>query len=182
MALLLCAVAPAARADDLDRLMQLLAARGHGHVSYTQVQHLALLERPLESRGELFYDAPDRLEKRELAPRSETLILEHGVLTAIRGHRTHTLELGAYPQIAPLIESLRATLAGDRAALQRSFRVQFNGDLSHWSLELEPLDAAAARTVQQVRISGERDTLHTVEILQPDGDRSDLTLGPELPR
>jgi len=31
---------------------------------FTEMQHLAMLERPLESSGELLYDAPDRLEKR----------------------------------------------------------------------------------------------------------------------
>ncbi len=30
---------------------------------------------PIESSGELRYDAPDRLEKRTLKPRAETLVL-----------------------------------------------------------------------------------------------------------
>src|SRR2546429_7311569 len=34
------------------------------------------LFRSLESSGELLYDAPDRLEKRTLNPRAETLVLE----------------------------------------------------------------------------------------------------------
>ena len=38
------------------------------------------------SSGELFYDAPDRLEKRTLTPSAESLVLDHGVLTAQRGH------------------------------------------------------------------------------------------------
>ncbi len=178
---LMAAAAPAAT-NDLERLMQLLAARRHGHVAYTEVQHLGVLKRPLESSGELFYDAPDRLEKRVLTPKPQTLLLTHGTLIATRGHHTHRLELSSYPQIAPLIESLRATLAGDRTALERIFSVRFEGDLGHWSLVLAPRDAAAARTVREVRITGERDALKSVAILQPDGDRSDLTLGPELPR
>ncbi|MGH8266780.1 MAG: LolA-related protein, partial [Steroidobacteraceae bacterium] len=169
-------------ARDLDQLMQLLAARRHGHVTFTEVQHLAMLERPLESSGELFYDAPDRLEKRTLKPRPEGLVLAHGVLTATRDHRTRTLELAAYPQVAPLIESIRATLAGDRTTLERIFSVRFDGDLAHWTLILAPRDAAAARTVRQVRIAGERAALQSVEIVQPDGDRSLLSLGPDLSR
>ena len=102
-----------------DELLQLLAARRHGHVTFTEMQHLAMLDRPLESSGELLYDAPDRLEKRTLKPKAQTLILEHGVLTARRGHRTHVMELRDYPQVVPFVESIRATLAGDRAALER---------------------------------------------------------------
>jgi hypothetical protein len=174
-------IAAAADSDPLAALMQQLAARRHGHVSFTEVQHLAVLDRPLESSGELLYEAPDRLEKRILKPRPETLVLSHGVLSATRGHRTRTLELAAWPQFAPLIECLRATLAGDRAALERSFSVQLEGDAAHWTLRLAPRDPEAARTVRAVLITGAGADLGSVEILEADGDRSLLTIGAELP-
>ena len=142
---------------------------------------MAMLERPLESSGELRYEAPDHLEKRTLRPRPETLSLEHGVLTARRGHHSHVLALHDYPQVVPFVESIRATLAGDRAALERYFRVQFSGDLEHWTLALVPSDPTLARTVTDIRITGERAVIRTVEIRQTDGDRSLLTLGPEMP-
>jgi outer membrane lipoprotein carrier protein LolA len=176
----LAAVA-ASSADPLDALMRELAARRHGHVTFTEVQYLALLDRPLESSGELLYEAPDRLEKRTLRPRPETLVLEHGTLSATRGQHTRTLELAAWPQLAPLLESLRATLAGDRSALERAFNVTLDGDTTHWTLHLAPREAAAARVVRQVLISGAGAELRTVEILAADGDRSVLTVGPELP-
>jgi hypothetical protein len=163
-----------------DELLQLLAARRHGHVAFTEMQHLAMLERPLESSGELLYDAPDRLEKRTLKPKAQTLILEHGVLTARRGQRTHVMELRDYPQVVPFVESIRATLAGDRAALERFFRVQFDGTLAHWTLLLVPVDATLAGAVKDIRIEGERDAVRTVEIRQSDGDRSLLSIGPEV--
>jgi hypothetical protein len=164
-----------------DELLQLLAARRHGHVTFTEVQHLAMLDRPLESSGELLYEAPDRLEKRTLKPKAQTLILEHGVLTARRGHRTHVMELRDYPQVLPFVESIRATLAGDRAALERFFRVQFDGTLGAWTLLLVPVDTTLAGVVMDIRIQGERDAVRTVEIRQSDGDRSLLSIGPEVP-
>jgi len=164
-----------------DELLQRLAARRHGHVTFTEVQQLAMLDRPLESSGELLYDAPDRLEKRTLKPKAQTLILEHGVLTARRGHRTHVMELRDYPQVVPFVESIRATLAGDRAALERYFRVQFDGTLGAWTLLLVPVDATLAGAVKDIRIEGERDAVRTVEIRQSDGDRSLLSIGPEVP-
>jgi len=164
-----------------DELLTLLATRRHGHVTFTEVQQLAMLDRPLQSSGELLYDAPDRLEKRTLKPRAQTLLLEHGVLTARRGHRTYVMELRDYPQVVPFVESIRATLAGDRAALERFFRVQFDGTLAHWTLLLAPLDATLAAAVKDIRIEGERDEIRTVEIRHRDGDRSLLTIGPEVP-
>jgi hypothetical protein len=164
-----------------DELLELLAARRHGHVTFTEVQHLAMLDRPLQSSGELLYEAPDRLEKRTLKPKAQTLVLEHGVLTARRGRRAHVMELRDYPQVVPFVESIRATLAGDRAALEHFFRVQFDGTLAHWTLLLVPVEATLAGAVKDVRIEGERDAIRTVEIRQCDGDRSLLSIGAEVP-
>jgi hypothetical protein len=167
-------------ADDLEALMSLLAQRKHGHVSFVEEHFLAVLDRPVESSGELVYDAPDRLEKRTLKPKPETLVLEHGVITAHRGRHTYVLNLSDYPQIVPLIDSIRATLAGDRASLERIFKVQLDGSLSQWKLLLTPSDATVARSVKEIRIEGARDAIHSVEIQQADGDRSLLTIGPEV--
>jgi Outer membrane lipoprotein carrier protein LolA-like len=169
-----------APSQDLDRLMGLLAQRQHGHVSFTEQHFLAVLDRPVESSGELLYDAPDRLEKRTLKPKPETLVLQHGVITAQRGRHTYTLNLSDYPQVVPLIDSIRATLAGDRASLEHLFKVTLDGTLEQWTLLLLPSDSAVAKSVRQIRIEGTRDALHTVEIQQADGDRSLLTIGPEV--
>ena len=166
-------------ADELDGLMQRLAQRTHGHVTFVEKKYLSTLARPLQSSGELFYDAPDRLEKRSLVPRRESLVLEHGTLHLQLGHRERTLALADYPDIAPLIDSIRATLAGDRAALERTFRVEFTGPLSQWQLLLTPRDAAVAHSVRRIRIDGTEQQLREVEIVQPDGDRSVMTLGPD---
>jgi hypothetical protein len=167
---------PEAPVGDLDEVMHLLAKRQHGRVEFIEQQFLSILDHPVESSGELRYDAPDRLEKRTLLPRPETLVLSGGILTVERGGHQHVLDLHRYPQIQPFVESIRATLAGDRSALERIFQVAFAGGVERWSLILVPLDHQLARTVKQVRIDGSRDRLSRVEILQADGDRSLMTL------
>jgi hypothetical protein len=163
---------------DLDEVMRLLAMRQHGHVEFIEQQFLAVLDHPLESSGELSYDAPDRLEKRTLKPRLETLLLSGGVLTIERVHSRRVLDINTYPQIEPFVESIRATLAGDRRALERLFHLDFAGSAARWTLTLVPLDGKVKRSVAQVRIDGIRDQLLKVEIRQPDGDRSLMTLRP----
>lgn len=170
------AVTTAATASDLDEVMSLLAARRHGRAEYVEQQFLAVLDHPLESSGELRYDAPDRLEKRTLLPRKETLVLAGGELTIERGTRRRVMDLHRYPQVLPFIESIRATLAGDRSALEHVFHVEFTGSVQRWSLSLVPLDPQLLRTVRQVQIDGSRDELRRVEIHQADGDRSLMTL------
>jgi hypothetical protein len=165
-----------AAGSDLDAVMGLLALRQHGRVEFVEQQFLAILDHPVESSGELRYDAPDRLEKRTLLPKSERMVLAGGELTVERGGRRHMLDLYRYPQIQPFIESIRATLAGDRSALERIFHVEFAGSVERWSLTLVPLDHQLTRTVRQVQIDGSRDQLLKVEIRQADGDRSLMTL------
>jgi len=173
---------PATATDSrgLESLLQQFAARRASHVAFTEVHQLAILDHPLQSSGELLYQAPDRLEKRVLKPKPEVLLFEHGVLTAQRGSHRRVLALEDYPQVAPFVESLRAVLAGDQAALERYFTPRFSGSLASWTLELEPTGPTVARSVRYIRLAGEGDAIHTVEIRQSDGDASLLTLGPEL--
>jgi hypothetical protein len=162
--------------SDLDAVMGLLAMRQHGRVEFIEQQFLAILDHPVESSGELRYDAPDHLEKRTLLPRPENLVLAGGVLTVERGGRRHVLDMHRYPQIQPFVECIRATLAGDRRALERVFHVEFSGSVERWNLTLVPLDRQLAKSVAQVQIDGSRDQLLKIEIRQADGDRSLMTL------
>ena len=167
---------PRAGTGDLDTVMSLLAQRQHGRVEFVEQKFLSILDHPVESSGELLYDAPDHLEKRTLLPRAETLVLDGSVLTMERGGHARVLDLHRYPQIQPFVESIRATLAGDRGALERVFRVEFAGGVRRWSLTLAPLDRQLQRTIKQVQIDGSQDQLQRVEIRQTDGDRSLMTL------
>jgi len=186
---LLCALAgPAARADEatardaLGELLAAVAARPHAHASFVEHHYLGILRRPLESRGELLFVPPDRLEKRTLAPRPESLRVEAGQLTLERGKRHMSVALASYPQLAPLVEGIRATLAGDRATLERLFVVGYtpgNGtSRSEWSLALQPRDAQLARLVRELRIGGHGSDVLRVETLRGDGDRTVMDITP----
>jgi hypothetical protein len=174
------ALAQGSRAE-LTTLMGLLAQRKHGHVTYVEEHDIATLDKPLQSAGELLFDAPDHLEKRTLRPRPETLILDHGTMTAQRGRHTYVLRLQDYPQIVPLLDSIRATLAGDLPALERVFTVELSGSIDDWRLSLSPREASVTKTIQQIKIAGARAAIHTIEIRQADGDRSLLTVGADVP-
>jgi len=176
--LLVAASAGVAADDGVDALMSLLAKRQHGRVQFVELQFLSLLDHPLESSGEMSYDAPDRLEMRTLSPRPETLILVGGQLTLDRGKSHRVVDLSSYPQALPFIESIRATLAGDRAALEGLFALSFEGSLAGWTLTLVPRDPKVKRSVAEVRIDGVQDQLLEVEIRQADGDHSRMTLRP----
>ena len=92
-----------------------------------------------------------------------------------RGRRKHGLQLQDYPELAAFIDSIRGTLAGDRKALERNFRLSLDGTVERWTLELLPLDEKMQAAVKRIRIAGVRDAVRSIEITQADGDSS-LTL------
>lgn len=161
----------------LDQLMKSLAQRKHGEVSYEETDYLAVLDRPLKSSGVLIYDAPDHLEKRTIKPKPQSLTLDGDQLTVQRGRRKYQMQVSAYPKLAPLVDAMRDTLAGNEAALEKVFKVGFTGDADDWKLELVPLDAEVARNVRDLEIRGAHDEIRSVEILQVSGDRSVMVLG-----
>jgi len=173
----LAAGAAAGSADlALDELLAGLKARAHRHERFTERFTTAVLERPLEASGELLYDAPDHLEKRTLRPRPERLVLDHHALTVERRHRTYQTTLAESPQLLPYIESIRATLAGDRPTLEALFHVDYASHGDDWSLDLRPLAPSLAAEVATIRIAGTRAEVHRVVIERANGDRSAMTL------
>jgi len=157
---------------DLDQLMRGLAQTRSGHASFVEKKFIAMLDRPVESSGELVYTAPDRLEKRTLKPKPESMTVDAGVLTIERGRQKHRLQLQEYPELAAFIDSIRGTLAGDRKALERNYRLMLEGAVERWTLQLLPVNEKMLAVVKHIRIAGVRDTVRSIEITQSDGDSS----------
>jgi outer membrane lipoprotein-sorting protein len=160
----------------IDQLMQGMAQTRSGHASFVEHKYIAMLDQPVESSGELFYTAPDKLEKRTLKPRPESMLLDGNSLTVEQKGKRRVLPLQNYPEVAAFIDSIRGTLAGDRAALERVYQLNLSGDEQQWMLELQPLSARMKKVVEHIRIAGDRNELRTIEIRQADGDRSVMTI------
>ena len=173
----LAAASPAVLAAwDLQQLMDSLAQNKSGRATFVETKRIALLDRPVESSGELVFTAPDRLEKRTLKPRPESMIVAGGELVVERGSRRMRVQLQSQPQLAAFIESIRGTLAGDRAALERSYRLSLEGSPDNWALLLVPLDEKMQAVIRQIKISGTADRVRIVDIAQADGDSSTMVI------
>jgi outer membrane lipoprotein-sorting protein len=174
---------PAVQAAPLSiaQLMTSLAKNPQGAATFTEKKFISILEQPIESSGELLFIAPARLEKRTLKPKPETMVLDGDTLTLERGQRKHVLQLKDYPEVAGMIESIRATLAGDRQALERVYQLALDGDNERWTLVLTPLDPKVGAVIARIRMEGGKDTVRSVEILQADGDSSLMTIEKRAP-
>lgn len=167
----LCAT-PALAAWDVTQLMKGLAENKSGRANFVEKKYIALLDKPVESSGELLYTAPDRLEKRTLKPRAESLLIDSGTLTVERGKRKMVLRLQDYPELVAFTESIRGTLAGDIAALRRIYNLDLEGTEERWTLTLRPIETKMLDVVQRIRIGGSRVEVKSIEIEQTDKDRS----------
>ncbi len=172
LALMLASVISHAADWDIDQLMRSLAQIRSDHAGFVEKKYIAMLDQPVESSGELFYTAPDYLEKRTIRPKPESMILDHGTLLIERGRQKHTLQLQDSPELAAFIDSIRGTLAGERKALERNYRLSLDGTAEHWTLQLLPLDEKMQAVVRRIRIAGVRAAVRSIEITQADGDRS----------
>ena len=177
LALLLTALPAGAAGEwNVAQLMELLSHNKSSEARFVERKFIALLDQPVESSGELSYVAPDRLEKRTLKPKPESMVLEGGVLTLERSGRKRSLPLADYPEIGAFVDSIRGTLAGDHEALQRAYGLSLEGDAARWTLILTPSEPRMAQIVQKIRIGGSRGEVSSVEILQADGDRSLMSI------
>jgi outer membrane lipoprotein-sorting protein len=161
---------------DIDQLMKILAQNPSGRATFTETKHIAMLDKPVQSSGELHYQAPQRLEKRTLKPKPEAMLLDGQTLVVERGRQRHTLELNNYPEVAALIDSIRGTLAGDKAALARSYKLMLEGTQAAWFLDLQPLNKKMLATFTGIKIKGHEEQIKTIEIIQADGDKSIMTI------
>lgn len=178
-----CCVAGAAHAAstgatswNLDRLMSTLGQKKSGRASFVETKYLSIASEPVTSSGELMFTAPDHLEKRTDSPKPEDLVVDGDKLTIERNGHKYTLALTQYPDLSAFIESIRATLSGNRFALEQVYKVAVTGTGDDWTLTLTPLDSRMLKTISTITLTGTRDVLHSVAIQQADGDHSLMRL------
>ncbi len=178
---LLCCWPLLAAADDgaLDQVMRALAAVQAVETTFREEKNLAMLREPLVASGLLYYRAPAFLRKRTLQPQPEDYEADGDWLTVetpTAGRRQ--FDLNGYPQLRPFVEAIRATQAGDRATLERYYRLEFRGTPAAWSLRLAPRAPEFADYITAIVLRGRQDWIDSVETLEPDGDRSLMTVAP----
>lgn len=191
--ILLCLVPSFARAEagssvaatawGLPQLMQSLAQVKQTQGRFAEKKYLAVLDVPLTSSGTLSFAAPGHLEKHTLEPKQESLVLDAGVLTIENKARKqkHTLVVQQYPAVWAFVESIRSTLAGDQATLERFYKVQLKGDAAKWRMKLLPRERQAGGMVKEIVVSGRGDRVTSVEMLEVNGDNAIMTIAEERP-
>jgi outer membrane lipoprotein-sorting protein len=175
---LACISLPAFAAFDVGQLMSELAKHKGGKAKFVEKKYISLLDKPVVSTGEMSYTAPDRLEKRTLTPKPEILLLDKEMLSIEREKQKLTINLSNQPEALAFIDSIRGTLSGNRAALEKNYGLYLVGSAEKWTLTLLPSEQKIAALVQRIIVSGSKNQIRSIEYLQADGDRSLMTIEP----
>jgi hypothetical protein len=177
-ALLVSPVLCLAQGWDLQALMREMAEVPSSRTRFVETRHLALLTRPLELKGSLTYERPHRLVKHVESPFDERLTVDGEALSLVNRTKGEQrfLSLREQPALRALVESVRATLAGDRAQLERHYRVEFSGTRDAWRLRLVPRDAQLRGYVESITLSGAAARVQRIEALESGGDSSVMTI------
>ncbi|GGJ39345.1 LolA-related protein [Neoroseomonas lacus] len=151
--------------DAMAAVMAALAAVRESGARFVEEKDIPEIEGLLTSRGTLSWRAPDRLEKRTTEPFQERLLVEGDRLLLERPDRDihQDIALDTAPEIRPLVEAIRATLAGDAPTLHRYFSIDFSGDLARWRMVLTPLSVRVLAAVQRIVLEGEGGAVLVVE-------------------
>lgn len=163
-------------AYSVDQLMADLAQNKGGRARFVEKSFVALLDKPLVASGEMLYTPPDRLEKRTLLPKPESMVLDKDTLIVERDKRRMSINVSSRPEAQAFVESIRSTLSGNRQALEAHYRLELQGERTAWTLTLLPTEPEIAALLQRVTVSGSQKRVQRIEYLQADGDRSELSI------
>ncbi len=171
-------------AFDLAALLSMLGKATPSRATFNERKFLRQLDAPVDSAGELLFEPPATLTMRTLVPKVETMRVDGQTLTLERARLQRTLQLAEHPEIAVYVEPIRAALAGDRAALERGYRVELRGDSAQWKLQLTPKAGAVGTVpiaVESLQLSGRAGDVRQIEVRLTDGDYSIMNIEPAAP-
>lgn len=156
-----------AEAVDAGWILARLARPVPDRTAFVELRGSALLKAPLRIEGEYRRPREDVLVREVRAPYAETTTIDTGAaarVTLVRaGKPPRTFALSRVPELASLQTSFGALLAGDRAGLERHYRIGVAGTRQAWTLTLTPKDAALAAKVRAIALHGRGAELRCIE-------------------
>lgn len=167
----------------LERVMQLLSEVKASTVRFSETKTMSALSEPLVLAGRLSYVRGGPIEKEVESPYRERTTIDGDTMTVESRTRreSRSYSLRASPAAWAFAEGLRATLGGDLAALDRYYRVSFNGGVDGWTLGLAPRDEDMARYLRSIEFRGRRADITQITVDEAGGNTSVMAIRPDGP-
>ncbi len=154
-----------------------MASAQHLRADFIQVQERRLLRAPLTSTGTLAFERPDKL-RWEVSGAAASVFVVSGTEVSARMpgvDRVVHLDLATQPQLAGLVTGLTVWLAADAAVLRERYDVTLPEERVAVLSPRDPILRQALSTLT-VRVDPTGAYVSQVELMEPDGDRTTITL------
>ncbi len=168
------------RPRDATALFAMMAAMTGLEATFAEEKHVALLALPLQSKGRLYFFRRDRKSPGYLAriveaPEPSTVTITPRELRLQNRDGTEVIDLTRSDKVRSFITSLVHVFAGDQAALQKAYEVDYvldDADAALWTLTLVPRVEPLDKMLKHLRLVGRGESVERIEILEPNGDRT----------
>lgn len=173
LALGLLSIASPASAQSLDALFSRMSSIEGLQCHFREEKRIALLSTPIVTEGDIHYVRPGRLARRVSTPSPQVILIEGASLRMWDGTREERLDLTSQPVVRSFVDSIVALLAGDRAALERSYRLAIAAEGEGYVLTLTPRAAPLTEFLTSIRFTLSRGyDLVRMDMTETSGDVS----------
>jgi hypothetical protein len=162
----------------LDELFAALRRSPGISASFEESKEIALLKRPLVSRGHVYFKPPRDLARHVESPTPSRLVLSRGRVRISDARGTREMDLGAAGAARALVEGFVQVLSGDRPGLEKNFGITFVlGEAGSWKLRLEPKAEGLRRAVVSMELRGVALRVDRMVLWEGSGDRTVTRFG-----
>jgi hypothetical protein len=163
---------PQAKPWTIETLLAGFAAMPGLQAEFREEKHMALLAEPLVNEGTLHFSG-GKLARHVTKPVASSVLIADGLLEFGDGSGKETIDLDANPVVRLFVDSFVHIFAGDRAALEQLYAIQFSpGESSAWTLVLRPRMSPIDKVIDRVIVEGENLAITKMRIIEIGGDET----------
>lgn len=140
---------------------------------FTEEKRIALLAKPLVSRGTLLFAPPGLLLRRIEAPRASELVITPDEVRIKDEAGVQRIDLRARDDLRPFIESLTWLLSGNHKALSAAYQTAFQSlPKAGFELTLRPRAEPISKLIEFIRIRGSGASVAEILVRERSGDET----------
>jgi hypothetical protein len=144
---------------------------------FTEAKHVALLARPLQSSGTIYFDRRQGIARITLAPRRQEAVLTATALRIRDGAHTEVIPLDKTQDLRAFALIFPTLLRGDRGELERAFELELYGSArARWALAFTPKAESLRKLVRRVVVFGDQADVGSIQVAEASGDTTDTQL------
>ncbi|MCF8044638.1 MAG: outer membrane lipoprotein carrier protein LolA [Desulfarculaceae bacterium] len=145
---------------------------------FVQIKHLAMFETPVEIRGTIHMEKPDKLAWQVQSPIAYSLIMDGETIIKKDGDtgKTNRISIKGNPVMDTAVRQIKLWFSGEYAALEQSYKVAVQSE-SPVTVRFEPGENnPAGRMLDEILVRFREDEkyISVIRLLETNGDTTEI--------